>query len=98
MASATATTDHKVIRKWVESRKGHPAVVRATHGDKAGNSGLLRIDFGKPEASLQEIDWDDFFETFDTHELAFLYQDKTASGDESRFHKFVSRDSVEDES
>jgi hypothetical protein len=97
MARAQATTDHDTIRKWIESRKGHPAVVRATQSDEEGNSGLLRVDFGEPEASLEEIAWDDFFDTFDTNELAFLYQDKTASGEPSRFHKFVGRDSVEDD-
>jgi hypothetical protein len=98
MASAQATTDHNVIRHWIEARKGHPSVVRATHSDEQGSAGLLRVDFQEPEESLEEIDWDEFFDTFDAQGLAFLYQDKTASGDTSRFHKFVSRGSVDQES
>lgn len=94
MAQAQATTDHDQIRKWIESRNGHPAVVRATHSEEQGSAGLLRVDFGKPEPSLEEIEWDEFFDTFDSQGLAFLYQDKTADGGTSRFHKFVSRDSV----
>ena len=97
MARAQATTDHDQIRKWIESRNGHPSVVRATHSDEQGSAGLLRVDFGKPEPSLEEIEWDEFFDTFDSQGLAFLYQDKTADGDKSRFHKCGSRDSVDED-
>ncbi|HEX2492414.1 MAG TPA: TIGR04290 family methyltransferase [Steroidobacter sp.] len=95
MGQAIATTDHEVIRRWVESRKGHPAVVKTTEGKRRGGSGLLRIDFEPSEESLDALSWDDFFETFDTNNLAFLYQERTASGRKSRFNKFVSRDSVD---
>ena len=93
MSQAIATTDHDVIRRWAESRNGHPSVVKSTEGK--GGGGLLRIDFGPAEESLEEVSWDDFFETFDENNLAFLYQEKTASGGKSRFNKFVSRDSVD---
>jgi hypothetical protein len=33
-----------------------------------------------------------FFEKFDRENLAFLYQEKTAEGEVSRFHKFVERE------
>lgn len=94
MASATTTTDHDMIRKWVEDRGGRPARVDAA-GHKSGG-GILRIDFDDPggnesDESLEPIDWDEFFRTFDENELAFLYQDKTADGQTSRFNKFVSR-------
>jgi hypothetical protein len=85
------TTDHDEIRKWVEERGGRPATVTGTgDGDDAG---ILRIDFPGvgDEDSLEELSWDDFFEKFDEKNLAFLYQDETASGEESRFFKFVSR-------
>jgi hypothetical protein len=95
MPRAIATTDHQQIRRWVEARNGHPAVVRSTEGSGPGNAGLLRIDFDEAEESLEQTSWDEFFETFDTNGLAFLYQDNTASGRKSRFNKFVSRDSVD---
>ena len=40
----------------------------------------------------------EFFAKFDEKNLAFLYQDTTASGAESRFFKFVSRETVEQKS
>ena len=96
MARAQATTDHDTIRRWAEQRGGHPAAVKATR--RAGSpGGLLRIDFGPSEENLQEIGWDEFFKAFDGNDLAFLYQDKTADGKTSRFFKFVSRDTLDED-
>jgi hypothetical protein len=95
MPRAQATTDHQKIRQWIEARSGHPSVVRSTESDEPGRAGLLRIDFNKPEDELEEVSWDEFFDTFDENNLAFLYQDKTASGRKSRFNKFVNRDTVD---
>jgi len=54
---------------------------------------VLRLDFpgysGKD--TLQEVSWDDFFDKFERKHLAFLYQEKTASGRTSRFCKLVDR-------
>jgi hypothetical protein len=88
--SATTTTDHDEIRKWVEDRGGHPAMVAAT--ERNGRSGgILRIDFDDPDGSddpgLHRISWEEFFKVFDDNDLAFLRQDEG----ESRFNKFVQR-------
>ena len=96
MASESkTTTDHDEIRQWAESRGGKPATVARTEND--GEVGVLRIDFPgySGAGSLEEISWDEFFEKFDEKQLAFLYQDKTSSGEESRFFKLVSRDTAE---
>jgi hypothetical protein len=53
--------------------------------------GVLRLDFGEPDASLEPISWDEFFEKFEENKLALLYQDETASGSPSRFSKLVHR-------
>jgi hypothetical protein len=87
MSSAETTTDHEKIRKWIEARGGHPARVKGS-----GNGGILRIDFGEPEESLEPISWDEFFKIFDENKLAFLHQEKTADGGVSRFNKFVQRE------
>lgn len=96
MAGETkSTTDHEVIKKWVEERGGHPATVKGTSG--GDEAGVLRIDFPgySGEESLEEISWEKFFEKFDEKNLAFLYQDQTRSGEQSRFFKFVSRETAE---
>ena len=93
MASGNVTTDHDFIREWAEARGGRPATVRRT-GKGGDDVGILRIDFPgyRGKQSLQQISWEEFFEKFDEKNLAFLYQDKTATGKPSRFCKFVSRD------
>ncbi|MBI5264697.1 MAG: hypothetical protein HY852_23120 [Bradyrhizobium sp.] len=90
MSDSQTTTDHKVIRKWAEERKGRPATVKATE-DKEGHAGILRIDFDPKDDALDRIEWDEFFRKFDESDLAFLYQDRTKDGKVSRFHKFVRR-------
>jgi hypothetical protein len=80
MASATPVTDHDEIREWVESRGGHPACVK-------GTAALLRVDFDPPDAKLQQISWDDWFDTFESRRLAAMIQE----GGRSRFIKLVSR-------
>ena len=89
MSSGSTTTDHNVIRKWVESRKGRPAVVEGTEG--ADGEGILRVEFRHGD-KLEDIDWDEFFETFEDRKLAFLHQDRTSDGSENRFFKFVKRE------
>lgn len=49
------TKDIEAIKKWVESRNGHPAVV-LRDGEETE---LLRFDFGKPEENLKKISWED---------------------------------------
>ena len=88
--SSHQTTDHDRIRRWVEERDGSPATVRGTAG-RGEEAGLLRIMF-RDDEDLEEIEWEDFFEKFDEEKLAFLYQDKTADGEVSRFFKFVQRE------
>jgi probable phosphoglycerate mutase len=84
MPSAHPVTDHDEIRSWVERHGGRPATVKGRHG-------LLRIDFGKPEESLEPIEWEEWFKVFDERGLAALIP----SDEESRFFKLVSRETVE---
>ncbi len=86
------TTSHDEIRRWVEKRGGRPAHVKPTgEGD---DPGILRIDYPgfSGEESLEELSWDEWFEWFEKNNLAFLYQEETKEGEESRFSKLVSRD------
>lgn len=86
------TVDHDQIKHWVEARGGHPARVKGTGSGSDG--GLLRIDFPDYSGgqSLEEISWEEFFDKFEEKSLAFLYQDETSGGEESRFSKLVHRD------
>ena len=90
MSSSETTTDHDTIRKWIEERGGTPTIVRGTEDDEG--EGILRVDFAERDEKLEEIPWEEFFATFEDRGLAFLHQDKTKDGSESRFFKFVKRE------
>jgi hypothetical protein len=94
MATSKSTTDHNEIRKWVEERGGKPAAVKATGG--GDDPGIIRVMFPAfgDDSALKEISWDEFFRKFDENNLAFLYQEKKASGEQSTFNKFVKRETV----
>lgn len=94
-AESKTTTDHDEIRRWVEERGGKPAVVKGT--EEGDSVGLLRIDYPgfTGEDTLEPITWDEFFKAFDENKLAFLYQDETKDGKESRFSKLINRDSTD---
>jgi hypothetical protein len=93
MSSAKTTTNHDEIRRWVEKRGGHPAIVASTASDSRAG-GLLRIDYDEPGGNdddrLRRIDWNEFFDIFDKNDVAFLYD---PDGD-SRFSKFVQKESA----
>jgi hypothetical protein len=90
---SNTTTDHNEIRKWVTERGGYPARVKGTRNDDG--PGVLRIDYPgfSGEESLETISWTEFFKGFEQSNLAFLYQDETKEGEESRFSKLIKRDS-----
>lgn len=87
------TINHAEIRKWAEERDAQPSIVK---GVKGPGPGILRLDLPgySGHDSLTPIPWEEWLEKFDEAELAFVYQDETASGVPSNFNKLVSRDSV----
>lgn len=95
-AEAKVTTDHNEIQQWVEERNGRPARVKGT--ESKNSVGLLRIDYPgfSGEDTLEAITWEEFFDAFEKNGLAFLYQEETKDGKESRFSKLVDRDTVKE--
>ena len=94
-SSSRVLTDHDEIRRWAEERDARPSAVQRTHTDDS--VGIIRLDFPgySGENSLEEIEWDEWFDKFDDNNLALIVQDQTAGGETSNFNKIVSRDSVE---
>ena len=97
-SESKVTTDHDEIKAWVEQRGGKPARVKGTEGKS--DSGILRIDYPgfSGEDTLETITWEEFFTAFDDNNLAFLYQEQTKDGSESRFSKLVDRGAANDKS
>ncbi|EOM74579.1 hypothetical protein DW322_03220 [Rhodococcus rhodnii] len=86
----TTTSDHDVIRRWVDGHDGFPARVPATESD--GPGGVLRVDFagGPPSADIEHLTWDQWFDIFDDRRLALEYKDAEYPGDDMWF-AFVPR-------
>lgn len=87
--------DHDEIQRWAEERGAKPAAVRNTTGDD--DIGIIRLDFPGYSGgdSLEEIEWDEWFEKFDENNLALVVQEKMANGQKSNFNKLVNRENVE---
>jgi len=94
-SSSHVLTDHDEIRRWAEERGAKPAAVRNTGNDN-DDVGIIRLDFPgySGEGSLQEIEWDEWFESFEDNDLALVVQEKTANGQTSNFNKLVSRENA----
>ena len=94
--STRLTTDPEEIRRWVEARGGRPAAVAPLLQDEFGLKaiGALRIAFPEEhdKENLEMLPWETFFETFEARSLAFLYQERTATGEQSRFNKFIKQE------
>ena len=98
LAGTKVTTEHAQIQRWVIERGGHPARVKGTQ-NKQG-PGILRIDYPgfSGEDTLEPISWQAFFDAFEENNLAFLYQEETKDGSESRFSKLIDRNAAKDQS
>jgi hypothetical protein len=90
MSQGETTTDHATIREWAERHGGRPSRVRQTGDAKGGDPGILRLDFGERDDSLEEISWEEFFRKFEENDLALLYQDEG----QSRFNKLIRRNAT----
>jgi hypothetical protein len=85
-----ATRSHDVIRHWAKERGGVPATVQtAATKDRPR---VLRIDFPgfATNRRLREVNWDDWFQTFDDRKLVFLFQQQKKSGETSNFFRLDS--------
>jgi hypothetical protein len=82
------TTDHEFIRDWVERRGGCPA--STTRGPR-GKVELCYAAARKRPAALVPLAWDEFFDWFEKHKLAFLYREAPRGAGAA---KLVERSSV----
>ena len=80
-----ATTHHDVIKQWAEARDGVPATVEGT--GPGGHLGVLRIDFGGNDDKLRHVSWEEWFDTFDSRKLNFIYQEQRSDGTQSNFFR-----------
>jgi hypothetical protein len=73
-----ATQDHTLIQKWAEKRHAEPATGEATRSGPSTvsvNDDGTGIRFNFPGLGrFRPIEWDEWFQHFDTHALVFVYE------------------------
>lgn len=77
------TRDHEMIRQWASARRAEPATGQATATGPATtisvNDTGAGVRFNFPGAArFRPISWDEWFEHFDRHELAFVFDQESA--------------------
>ena len=77
---ALITTDHEVIRRWAARHSAEPSTGEATASGPQTitvNDGGAGIRFNFPAAApLRPITWDEWFENFEKHDLAFAFDEE----------------------
>ena len=91
-----STRDHEVIMRWAAKRHAEPATGEATRSGPASRSvqdGGAGIRFNFPGTGLfRPIAWDEWFENFDRHQLAFVYDNESGAGAPSNRYRLVKMD------
>ena len=86
------TRDHDIIRDWANSRQARPATGEATASGPATvdvKDGGAGVRFNFPgTGAYRPIEWDEWFENFDQHQCAFVY-DKEGSTPPSNRYRIV---------
>jgi hypothetical protein len=89
---AVFTRDHEVIRDWAAKRQALPATGEATESGPATvdvKDGGAGVRFNFPGVgTFRTIEWQEWFENFDRHECAFVY-DNDASAPLSNRYRIV---------
>jgi hypothetical protein len=83
------TRDHEVIREWAQRRQAEPATGEATASGPATvdvKDGGAGVRFNFPgTGTFRPIEWVEWFENFDRHQCAFVYDNDATAGLSSRY-------------
>jgi hypothetical protein len=91
-----STQDHVIIRRWAARRQAEPATGEATKTGPATvdvKDGGAGIRFNFPGRGLfRPITWEEWFENFERHHLAFVYDNDTSDTPPSHRYRLVKAD------
>lgn len=72
--SHIATINHEDIKSWAEVRRARPVQLRRF--DEETYMDRLKFRFpGEEYPDEEDLEWDEFFEIFDTYRLEFVFED-----------------------
>jgi hypothetical protein len=92
-APVVSTRDHVLIRRWAEQRQAEPATGEASSSGPAtvhvadGGAGV-RFNF-PGQGSFRPISWEEWFENFDRHGCAFVYDNDMPDAPRSARYRIV---------
>ncbi len=93
------TRDHDVIRQWAKARQAEPATGEATRSGPATvnvNDGGAGVRFNFPGASaFRPISWDEWFQNFDQHHCAFVFDNDNSIRPVSNHYRIVNADGLQ---
>jgi hypothetical protein len=83
------TRDHDIIRDWAAKRQAAPATGEATASGPATvdvKDGGAGVRFNFPgTGAYRPIEWDEWFENFDRHQCAFVFDNDASTPLSSRY-------------
>jgi len=92
-SSVVSTRDHVLIRRWAEQRHAEPATGEATASGPATThvaDGGAGVRFNFPgQGSFRPISWEEWFENFDRHGCAFVYDNDLPDARPSTRYRIV---------
>jgi hypothetical protein len=92
-APVVSTRDHQVIRQWAEQRQAEPATGEATRSGPATVNvadGGAGVRFNYPgHGPFRPISWEEWFENFDRHGCAFVYDNDSPDARPSMRYRIV---------
>jgi hypothetical protein len=93
-----ATQDHDIIRRWAERRRAEPATGEATATGPQTlvvNDDGTGIRFNFPGIGrFRPIEWDEWFDNFDTYALVFVYERDEAKRTPSHRYRMLPMDKL----
>jgi hypothetical protein len=92
-SKVVSTRDHEVIRQWASRRRAEPATGEATASGPATvdvKDGGAGIRFNFPgQGMFRPIAWEEWFQNFDQHECAFVFDQNAPDTASSNRYRIV---------
>lgn len=91
-APVVSTRDHLLIRRWAEQRQAEPATGEATSTGATVRvaDGGAGVRFNFPgQGTFRPISWEEWFENFDRHGCAFVYDNDLPDARPSMRYRIV---------
>jgi hypothetical protein len=82
------TTDHGVIRAWIEEHDGTPIEKETSDGER-----IIDLAFGDEASSgISKLSWEEFLDHLDINQLVFTYTDDLAAEEIALAYRILTKE------